>query len=108
MSSSSTSSSLASPPAASAGTAAAAAAAAAAATVAATAASAAAAVTVDDGVLARLGRLYHEEGEEGQALHHFQESDRVNPYNLEVISWLGLWHARQEQVRLPFCFFLIS
>lgn len=53
---------------------------------------------VDDEVLARLGRLYDAEGAEAQALHHFQESDRVNPFNLEVISWLGLWFARQEQV----------
>jgi len=63
------------------------------------AAAAAAAVTVDEEVLARLGKLYQEEGDDAQALHYFQESDRVNPHNLEVISWLGLWHTRQEQVR---------
>ncbi len=109
MSSSSTSASLASPPttvhASGHGRALAAAVAA---TAASTATSAAAVVTGDDGVLARLGRLYQEEGDDGQALHHFQESDRVNPHNLEVISWLGLWHARQEQVRHLGGFFIIS
>ncbi len=57
----------------------------------------AAAVTVDDGLLTRLGRLYHQEGNDAQALHYFLESDRVNPYNVEALSWLGVWHVRQEE-----------
>lgn len=67
-----------------------------------TAAAAAAAVILptpasDPGLLARLGALYDRQGDEVQAYRCFTASDCADPGQLEVLSWLGGFHAGREE-----------
>lgn len=39
---------------------------------------------------ARLGALYSIENEEGQAYHHYMESFKLLPVNIDTIAWLGI------------------
>jgi intraflagellar transport protein 88 len=47
-------------------------------------------------VLARLGAIYAKMDEEAKSLHYYQESHRVYPVNMDVISWLGAFHVKNE------------
>ncbi len=53
-------------------------------------------VPSDPGVLAHLGQIANKQGDESQAYHYLMESYRLYPINLDVISWLGVWHVKSE------------
>jgi len=50
----------------------------------------------DPGVFARLGELYHIQGDESNGAHYFKEAHRLVPYCLDYIKWLGAYYIRQE------------
>lgn len=39
--------------------------------------------------------------EEARSLGYYQEAHRVWPVNLDVVSWLGAFHVRNEVCALP-------
>lgn len=45
---------------------------------------------------ARLGAIHARFDDEVKALHYYQESHRVFPVNMDVISWLGAYHVKNE------------
>ena len=47
-------------------------------------------------MLSRLGALHARFDEEAKALHYYSEAHRLYPVNLDVISWLGAFHVRNE------------
>lgn len=51
-------------------------------------------VPSDSEILAKMGYLYHQEQDEFQAVHYYQESYRYNPAKIDVISCLGMHHAK--------------
>lgn len=61
------------------------------------AATAEATPATDADVLTRLGRLYDQQGDEQAARRSFLASDAADPSQLEVLSWLGGWHAGREE-----------
>lgn len=53
-----------------------------------------ASVPNDPAVHAKLGALYNLENDEGQAYHHYLESFKLLPTNLETIAWLGIYNVK--------------
>jgi hypothetical protein len=47
---------------------------------------------------------YHRLDEEARSLGYYQEAQRVWPVNLDVISWLGAFHVRNEVSSFQWCF----
>ena len=54
----------------------------------------ASAIPNDPAVQAKLGALYSLENDEGQAYHHYLESFKLLPTNLETIAWLGIYNVK--------------
>ena len=50
----------------------------------------------DPGVLARLGAVYSKDDDETQAYHYHLESYRFYPVDMDVLSWLGAYHVKNE------------
>uniref|UniRef100_A0A674MDW3 Intraflagellar transport 88 homolog n=1 Tax=Takifugu rubripes TaxID=31033 RepID=A0A674MDW3_TAKRU len=50
----------------------------------------------DCGVLAKLGQLFDDEGDESQALHHYTESFRHFPCDIGVAAWLGTYYFKKQ------------
>lgn len=59
----------------------------------------------DPGVLARLANLFNQAGDETQAFHYHQESFRYWPVDMNVITWLGIYHVKQEMYESAIPFF---
>ena len=53
-------------------------------------------VANDAGILARLGATHAKFGDEAKALHYYSEAHNVFPVNMDVISWLGAFHVKNE------------
>lgn len=49
----------------------------------------------DPKIHARIGALYAYEQDESQAFHHYNESYRLLPINIETIAWLGIYYVKQ-------------
>jgi intraflagellar transport protein 88 len=58
----------------------------------------------DPNLHAKLGFLYYLENDESQAYHHYYESFRELPCNLDTIAWLGINHVRNLNYERA-CFF---
>ena len=58
----------------------------------------------DAGILAMLGSLYAKCDDEPKALHHYNESHRVYPSNMDITSWLGTFYVKNEvyEKAMPF------
>lgn len=52
-----------------------------------------------------MGYLYQQEQDEFQAVHYYQESYRYNPAKIDVISCLGMHHAKQDQFEKAIVYF---
>uniref|UniRef100_H3DE04 Intraflagellar transport 88 homolog n=1 Tax=Tetraodon nigroviridis TaxID=99883 RepID=H3DE04_TETNG len=50
----------------------------------------------DCSVLAKLGQLFDDEGDESQALHYYTESFRHFPCDISVIAWLGTYYFKKQ------------
>ena len=50
----------------------------------------------DAGVLALLGALFTKCNDEAKALHYYNESHRVHPVNMDIITFLGAFYVQQE------------
>ena len=48
----------------------------------------------DPNLHAKLGFLYYLENDEQQAYHHYYESFKILPSNIDTIAWLGINHVR--------------
>ncbi len=62
-------------------------------------------VPSDSEILAKMGYLYQQEQDEFQAVHYYQESYRYNPAKIDVISCLGMHHAKQDQFEKAIVYF---
>ena len=49
----------------------------------------------DPKIHARIGALYAFDQDESQAFHHYDESYRLLPINIETIAWLGIYYVKQ-------------
>lgn len=49
----------------------------------------------DPKIHARIGALYAYDQDESQAFHHYNESYRLLPINIETIAWLGIYYVKQ-------------
>lgn len=58
----------------------------------------------DPNLHAKLGFLYYLENDESQAYHHYYESFKKLPCNLDTIAWLGINHVRNLNYERA-CFF---
>lgn len=52
------------------------------------------AVPTDPGIHCKLGMLYSLENDDAQAFHHFSESHKLLPTNLNSIAWLGIFYVK--------------
>ncbi len=59
----------------------------------------------DAEVLARLGKLYDQQGDGAQARRCFLASDRADAGQLDVLGWLGGWHAGREEFGAALTYF---
>ena len=50
----------------------------------------------DAGVLALLGALFTKCNDEAKALYYYNESHRVHPVNMDIITFLGAFYVQQE------------
>jgi intraflagellar transport protein 88 len=50
----------------------------------------------DPGVLARIATLFSKQDDENQAFHYQLEAYRYWPVDINVITWLGIYHVKQE------------
>lgn len=62
-------------------------------------------VQSDSEILAKMGYLYQQEQDEFQAVHFYQESFRYNPSKIDVISCLGMHHAKQDSFEKAITYF---
>ena len=62
-------------------------------------------VSTDSEILAKMGYLYQQEQDEFQAVHFYQESYRYNPSKIDVISCLGMHHAKQDMFEKAILYF---
>jgi len=62
-------------------------------------------VPSDPGILARLGAIYDKQDDRSQAYHYHNESYRHYPANINVISWLGVWHVKEDRYEKAVEFF---
>ena len=62
-------------------------------------------VPSDSEILAKMGYLYQQEQDEFQAVHFYQESYRYNPANINVISCLGMHHAKNDAFEKAIVYF---
>ena len=62
-------------------------------------------VQSDSEILAKMGYLYQQEQDEFQAVHFYQESFRYNPAKIDVISCLGMHHAKQDSFEKAITYF---
>jgi len=49
----------------------------------------------DPNIHAKIGGLYYIDKDETQAYHHYNESYKLLPVNIETIAWLGLYYVKQ-------------
>lgn len=49
----------------------------------------------DPSIHARIGGLYALDQDESQAFHHYNQSYRLLPINIETIAWLGIYNVKQ-------------
>ena len=66
------------------------------------------AVPSDPGIHCKLGMLYSSENDEAQAFHHFSESHKLLPTNLNAIAWLGIFYVKNCNYHKAAQFFEIA
>lgn len=49
----------------------------------------------DPNIHARVGSLYAIDQDESQAFHHYNESYKLLPVNIETIAWMGIYYVKQ-------------
>lgn len=59
----------------------------------------------DPNIHARIGGLYALDKDESQAFHHYNESYKLLPVNIETIAWLGIYFVKQNMYERACSFF---
>jgi intraflagellar transport protein 88 len=62
-------------------------------------------VPSDSEILTKMGYLYEQEQDEFQAVHYYQETYCYNSAKIDVISCLGMHHAKQDQFEKAIVYF---
>uniref|UniRef100_A0A7S2KRV1 UDP-N-acetylglucosamine--peptide N-acetylglucosaminyltransferase SPINDLY n=1 Tax=Leptocylindrus danicus TaxID=163516 RepID=A0A7S2KRV1_9STRA len=62
-------------------------------------------VPTDPGILSRISELFCNNNKDSQGFHYQLESYRQYPVNINVVTWLGVWFAKNEMYEKSLHFF---